>query len=61
MELGFNEIFRKLQIEKQGDYALRRGRASIAIRSIDKMDGKNMWPFRANLRPLAVPMSRILI
>jgi hypothetical protein len=31
MELGFNEIVRKLQIEKLGDYALHGGRASTAI------------------------------
>jgi hypothetical protein len=31
MELGFNEIVRKLQIEKLSDYALRGGRASTAI------------------------------
>jgi hypothetical protein len=34
MELGFNEIVRKLQIEKLGDYALLGGRASTAIRPI---------------------------
>jgi hypothetical protein len=36
LELGFNEIVRKLQIEKLSDYALRGGRASTAIRPINQ-------------------------
>jgi hypothetical protein len=43
MELGFNEIVRKLLIEKLGDYALRGGRASTAIPINRQIRRKKMY------------------
>jgi hypothetical protein len=62
MESCFNELVRKLQIEKAGRLctALRAGVHSYPINQY-KTGRKNVWLFRANTRRFAVPKLRVLI